>query len=69
MNDQIKLSKKEAYKAMFLFLEREYQLTKSDDIGSLLGAMQFLGDGVPADPAAWEDWEECVGQALREGGA
>ena len=50
----------EAFKAMNYFLKKYYEQTSSDDVGSLLGEMQILGDGVTADPAAWEDWIECV---------
>jgi len=54
------LTKKEAYLAMYSFLEHEYELTKSDDIGGLLGGMSLLQDGSTADPAAWEDWENTI---------
>ena len=53
-----------AYTAMFKFLDREYELTKSDDIGALLGGMSLLENGSTADAGAWEDWLEAVGQAL-----
>jgi hypothetical protein len=55
-----KLTKKEAYLAMYSFLENEYEMTKSDDIGSLLGGMSLLQDGSTADPAAWSDWENSI---------
>jgi hypothetical protein len=56
------LSVYDAYRAMLLFLEREYGLTHSDDLGGLLGSLQILDDGKPADPAAWSDWLEAVRQ-------
>lgn len=54
------LNEKEAFKAMFLYLDRFYQLTKLDDIGWLLGAMSILPDGETADPAVWNDWIDCL---------
>jgi hypothetical protein len=54
------LTKKEAYLAMFSFLEKQYALTKADDIGALLGGMSLLQDGGTADPAMWEDWEKAI---------
>jgi len=54
------LTKNEAYLAMYAFLEREYELTQSDDIGSLLGSMSLLQDGSTADPAVWNDWEDSI---------
>lgn len=54
------LTKQEAYLAMYSFLEHEYEMTKSDDIGSLLGGMSLLKDGGTADPAAWSDWENSI---------
>jgi hypothetical protein len=54
------LSKREAYAAMFAFLEEIYQRTESADLGALLGGMSLLKDGGTADPAAWADWEAAV---------
>ncbi len=54
------LTKKEAFLAMYSFLEHEYEMTKSDDIGGLLGSMSLLQDGGTADPAAMQDWEDAI---------
>lgn len=56
------LSEKEAYKAMILFLEKYYFISKSDDIGSLLGSMMILEDGKPVDSALWYEWLESINQ-------
>jgi hypothetical protein len=56
----INLTEKEAYEAMFAFLEQIYNRTKSDDIGGLLGDMSILPDGDTANPAIWHEWLECV---------
>lgn len=57
------LSEKEAYAAMFAFLEHRYDMTKSADLAGLLGSMSLLPDGNPADPAVWEDWLDAVRKA------
>ncbi|WP_321897890.1 hypothetical protein [Paraburkholderia heleia] len=53
-----------AYLAMYEFLVDLYQRTKSDELGSLLGSMSYLGDGETADPAVWKDWMRCVTKVL-----
>lgn len=50
---------KRAYRAMILFLEEYYSLTKSDDIGALLGSMSF-------DPTVYVEWVEVVNKSLAE---
>ena len=57
------LSPKQAYLAMFSFLEAHYERTKSDEIGALLGSMSFLPDGGPADPAIESEWRAAVESA------
>jgi hypothetical protein len=65
MNDD-KMDIKEAYLAMYRFLENEYELTGSDDIGGLLGGMSFLADGSTADPSAWENWLNSI-EEIKQG--
>lgn len=60
------LTQKQAYAAMFMYLEAIYDRTGSDDLGALLGGMSLLCDGGTADPAAWSDWEQAVRQAIEE---
>lgn len=61
------LTHREAYAAMYAYLEQVFDRTKSDDIGSLLGGMSLLPDGGTADPAAWNDWIDAIGKATAEG--
>jgi hypothetical protein len=49
---------------MFAFLEHRYRLTKSDELGALLGSMSFLPSGSTADPAIWEDWLTAIKEAI-----
>lgn len=54
------LTIEEAYRAMFIYLEKLYSLTNSDDLGGFLGSMTLLSDGRPMDPAVWQDWLQSV---------
>ena len=54
-----------AYKTMLQFLEERYRLLPSDALGSLLGDLQLLADGEPADPAMTEEWDQAVEAAQR----
>lgn len=56
------LTEREAYLAMFSFLERQYELG-CKELGGILGSMSLLPDGTPADAALWEDWKGSVGAA------
>ena len=56
------LTSKEAYRAMYFFLDNLYQNTKSDDLGGFLGSMSLVED-FPADPALWEDWLIAIKKA------
>jgi len=62
--DQITV--REAYAAMYRYLERLYELTGEDELGGLLGSMSLLPDGQTADPAAWTDWIQAV-EEIRAG--
>jgi hypothetical protein len=66
MNAQ--LTTVEAFHAMVKFLEKYYEFTKSDDIGSLLGGMDqgFWDNESTFDPALWKDWVESVDAVLKE---
>ena len=53
----------EAYKAMYLYLEKLYEMTSSDDLAGFLGSMSMMADGRPADDAIWEDWLDAIEKA------
>jgi hypothetical protein len=61
------MTDKQAYAAMFHFLEEFWKRTNSDDVGALLGAMSILQDGSMADPAIVNDWRRSVEYALKGG--
>lgn len=54
------LNPRQAYGAMYKFLEKYYELTKADGVGVLLGSMALDEDGKPMDPAMWDEWLESV---------
>lgn len=65
MSEQ-KLTIEQAYRAMFYFLEEEYERTKADELGGLLSSLswEITGGHGPADPGAWQDWQGAVQKAL-----
>lgn len=56
------LSEREAYAAMYAFLDVLHH-RGFEHVGGLLGSMSLLPDGDPADPALWDDWQEAVRRA------
>lgn len=62
-----KLTDLQAFYAMRFFLEKYYEETHSDDVGSLLSELQFFEkERETADPAAWGEWMECINKVLSE---
>jgi hypothetical protein len=57
------LSTRDAYAAMFRFLEAYYARAGSDELGALLGGLAIDDDGRPMDPPAWTDWLAAVQDA------
>ena len=55
-----RLTDLQAFNAMRLYLEKYYQETASDDVGSVLGDLFFLPGGGTADPAAWYSWIKSI---------
>jgi hypothetical protein len=56
----MELTEKQGYMAMYYYLEKLYEQTKSEDLGGFLGEMRLLADGFPADNAIWNDWLVAV---------
>lgn len=54
----ISLTSLQAFNAMTKFLEDYYKKSLADDIGALLGEMQFVEGNRTADPVIWGDWLE-----------
>jgi hypothetical protein len=59
MNDKI-LTKKEAYLAMYAFLEDYYSRDKNDELANLLSDLSLLEDGGTADSAIEDDWNDAL---------
>jgi hypothetical protein len=62
------LTPKQAFAAMFLFLERYDARTSGNgegELGTLLGDLQLNpADGRSCDPAAWADWLAAIDDVL-----
>jgi hypothetical protein len=61
------LTDKQAYEAMFYFLDQRYEKIKENALASLLGDMSTLSDGGPADPAIENNWRKAIEFALNDG--
>ncbi len=57
-----KLTERQAFEAMVMFLEQFYERTDSDDVGGLLSDLMINANNQTADPAAWPDWLTCIRQ-------
>jgi hypothetical protein len=62
MNEE-QLSAKEAYAAMYAFLENWWNLTKSADLAGLIGSMSLLPNGNSVDASLAYDWREALSKA------
>lgn len=67
--DEAELSREQAYETAWRFVwqyrERERQ-PDADSLDLLLVHMRPVADYArTGDPAAWEDWQECVAATLR----
>jgi hypothetical protein len=61
------LTSEEAYDAMYDFLEKFYDRTKSEDVGLLLSDLSLLrSDEKSLDPATIIDWQESVAKVLSQ---
>lgn len=63
MNEDL-LTYKESYLVMLAFLQKNYELTNSEDLAILLGGFNYYSikeDKLETmDPAAWEDWIDSI---------
>ncbi len=55
----MRLTDREAFIAMRLFLEQFYARA-GNDMETLIADITIESDGEPLDPAAWSDWLSCV---------
>ncbi|MFI5648957.1 hypothetical protein [Kitasatospora sp. NPDC051705] len=53
------MNEREAFEVMSKFLW-QFANRAGGDLLTLLGDVSLEADGMPADPAAWTDWMECV---------
>jgi hypothetical protein len=64
-----KLTVRQAYEAMLVFLTREADLMDSEDLDELLAQYAFKADGKTRDPDAWDGWLKAVAQVTGSGNA
>jgi hypothetical protein len=57
-----RLTVKQAYETMLVFLKRECELTESEDLAELLAQYALTDDGTTRDPDAWNAWLQAVAQ-------
>ncbi|WP_197526547.1 hypothetical protein [Botrimarina colliarenosi] len=62
--EEIKLTPEQAYLSTFAFLEGIYRVTRSNELGTLLGSMLLRAEGGTADPAIAGEWEQAMRQAI-----
>lgn len=65
--DEPVLSSRDAFLVMSDYIW-QYAQQAGDDLMTLLGDTQLERDGMPGDPAAWEDWQASVAK-IRAGRA
>jgi hypothetical protein len=64
------LTPEQAFSAMTIFLSRYYERTEGKgELGAILGDIQVNRQGLPFDPAAWDDWLAAINQALETAGS
>jgi len=61
-----KITPLQAFSAVSMLFDIYYWETMSDDLGGILGSMNFLSDGRTADPAMWEVWMEFLNEILKD---
>lgn len=54
------LPHKDAYLAMYAFLETYYERTRSEDVAALLADIGLLAHGGPADSAVLIEWRDAL---------
>ncbi|MAS07609.1 MAG: hypothetical protein CL534_23350 [Ahrensia sp.] len=60
------LTEEEAFEAMRRFLDLQWQRAPDLEVASVLGdiSLETTNDGGTADPAAADEWHDCVLQVL-----
>ena len=65
-NQEKILTINDAYDAMCDFLEKQYEISKSEDIASLLSDLSLLQDEKSFDPAMTQDWIASANKILSQ---
>lgn len=62
---ETRISTKEAYLAMYIFLDERYKRCTTEAVGSVLGDLCLVADGTPLDSKSEDDWFEAVSEVRR----
>lgn len=60
------ISLRDAYRAMCVFLLKQYKMMNSEDLGFLAGATRLVAGDESADPSFKKDWLEAVEQVRND---
>jgi len=55
-----KISKEDAYAAMFAFIKIHETRFDSEELKIVLSEMSLSADGLPMDPGIVGDWKKCI---------
>lgn len=66
IGDKNNLTALEAFQTMQKFLKNFAELTRSDDLKTLLNYMQLSPENKTHDPAMWDKWIACVDGILKD---
>ena len=64
MKPNEKITVDQAFRTMILLLKKYQERKDSDAIASMLSDLLICPDGQTADPAAGEEWLECLQKAI-----
>jgi hypothetical protein len=65
----VMLTDKQAYAAMYYFLDKSWELDKEKLLAAILSDMALMNDDKPVDLALDGDWQEAINFALKGGEA
>jgi len=61
-----KVTVDQAFRGMILYLDKYYEIFKSDVLADILSALHVCSDGKTVDPAAGAEWIDCLQQAISD---
>ena len=65
-NKNEKITIDQAFRGMILYLDKYYEIFKSETLADILSSLQVCSDGKTVDPAAGTEWIECLQKAISD---